>query len=149
MSFDENLTSPPYYPVKLVEDEHMTQEFKDSLYRMMSESTVQAAKNTDKLLFGAVKQILTEHGIHNTYVLNEDFIVEAIREKMERNSATKSPIEKSGKWLDAGWDGDSSWQIDGRGHCWHVFRCSECGAQLCGSPKTPYCHMCGARMDGE
>lgn len=94
MGFDENLTSPPYYPVKLVEDEHMTPEFKDNLYRLMAESTVQVAKNTDKLLFGAVKQILTEHGIHNTYVLNEDFIVEAIREKMERNSATKSPFEE-------------------------------------------------------
>lgn len=87
MNPDTNKTATPLYPAALVVQEHMSEDFKDRLYRMMFESTVRVAKGTDDLLFGAVKQVLTEHGIRNEYVLNEDFIVAAIREKLERGAA--------------------------------------------------------------
>lgn len=51
-----------------------------------------------------------------------------------------------GRWVDKGWDGDFSWQIDGRGACWKVFECSACGSRG-GSYKSHYCPNCGAKMD--
>lgn len=54
---------------------------------------------------------------------------------------------RRGRWLDKGWDGDFSWQIDGRGSCWRVYECSECQCKT--SAKTDYCPNCGARMDKE
>lgn len=54
---------------------------------------------------------------------------------------------RHGYWIDKGWDGDFSWRIDGRGNCWHVYECSECKSQICGSPKTEWCSYCGAKMD--
>ena len=54
---------------------------------------------------------------------------------------------RHGKWLDKGWDGDFSWQIDGRGSCWRVYECSECQCKT--SAKTDYCPNCGALMDGK
>lgn len=56
---------------------------------------------------------------------------------------------KHGAWIDKGWDGDRSWRIDGRGNCWHVYECSECGYQLKGCAATDFCSKCGAKMDGE
>lgn len=52
-----------------------------------------------------------------------------------------------GKWVDKGWDGDFSWRIDGHGNCWKVIQCSVCEMNLCGGKETPYCPMCGAKMD--
>ena len=52
---------------------------------------------------------------------------------------------RHGRWLDKGWDGDFSWQIDGRGSCWRVYECSECQCKT--SAKTDYCPNCGTRMD--
>lgn len=54
---------------------------------------------------------------------------------------------RHGRWLDKGWDGDFSWQIDGRGSCWRVYECSECQCKT--SAKTDYCPNCDARMDKE
>lgn len=54
---------------------------------------------------------------------------------------------RHGRWLDKGWDGDFSWQIDGRGSCWRVYECSKCQCKT--SAKTDYCPNCGARMDKE
>lgn len=54
---------------------------------------------------------------------------------------------KNGKWIDKGWDGDMFWQIDGRGRCWRVKECSECGYRLCGQAETKYCGGCGAKME--
>ncbi len=54
---------------------------------------------------------------------------------------------KCGSWINKGWDGDFSWRIDGRGNCWEVIECSECGEKSCGGPLTAYCPHCGAKMD--
>lgn len=52
-----------------------------------------------------------------------------------------------GVWIDKGWDGDFSFQIDWRGNCWRVFECSLCGKES-RSP-SPYCQHCGAKMSCE
>lgn len=131
MNHAADKTAPPLYPAELVEQEHMSEDFKDRLYHMMFESTVRVAKGTDDLLFGAVKQVLTEHGIRNEYVLNEDFIVAAIREKMERGAAAH--------WVDTG-------ETDDDGN--RVVRCSGCSHRDKQSPSipVPYCWYCGAKM---
>ena len=60
-----------------------------------------------------------------------------------------APVEvRHGRWIDKGWDGDTNWQIDGRGSCWRVHECSECNAQL-KMETTIYCPNCGALMDKE
>ena len=55
---------------------------------------------------------------------------------------------RHGWWIDKGWDGDTNWQIDGRGSCWRVHECSECNAQQ-KMETTNYCPYCGALMDKE
>ena len=70
-------------------------------------------------------------------------------EAIENAPAVDAEPVRHGRWNDLGWDGDSSWQIDGRGRCWHVYACSECDARNCGGPKTKYCPVCGAKMDAD
>lgn len=53
---------------------------------------------------------------------------------------------RHGRWIDKGWYGDSSWQIDGRGNCWRVHECSECNVEK-KRETTKYCPHCGAKMD--
>ena len=57
------------------------------------------------------------------------------------------PEPKEGHWIDKGWNGDWAWQIDGRGNCWRVIECSECGKSV--SVESNYCPHCGADMRGE
>lgn len=68
-----------------------------------------------------------------------------------RNNLEVTPVEvevvRHGKWIDRGWDGDFSWQIDGRGSCWRVYECSECQCRT--KRETDYCPSCNARMDKE
>ena len=59
---------------------------------------------------------------------------------------TIQPEPQEGHWIDKGWDGDWAWQIDGRGNCWRVIECSECGKGV--SVESNYCPHCGARMKG-
>ena len=47
-------------------------------------------------------------------------------------------------WIDAGWDGDLNWQIDGRGNCWHLWRCSHCFAES--KKASKFCPECGFKM---
>ena len=54
---------------------------------------------------------------------------------------------KEGHWIDKGWDGDWAWQIEGRGNCWRVIECSECGKSV--SVESNFCPHCGADMRGE
>lgn len=60
---------------------------------------------------------------------------------------TVQPEPKEGHWIDKGWNGDWAWQIDGRGNCWRVIECSECGKRV--STGSNYCPHCGAKMRGE
>ena len=54
---------------------------------------------------------------------------------------------KEGHWIDKGWSGDWAWQTDGRGNCWRVIVCSECGKSV--SVESNYCPHCGVKMKGE
>lgn len=51
---------------------------------------------------------------------------------------------REGHWIDKGWSGDWAWQTDGRGNCWRVIGCSECGKNV--SVESNYCPHCGAKM---
>lgn len=74
-------------------------------------------------------------------------LFETMRNELDTVPAADVVEVRRGYWIDKGWDGDFSWQIDGRGNCWHVYECSECKSQICGSPKTEWCSYCGAKMD--
>ncbi len=58
--------------------------------------------------------------------------------------ANVKPVVR-GEWIDGGWEGDKAFQIDGRGNCWHVSKCSVCGFKKKGA-KSNYCPNCGADM---
>ena len=62
---------------------------------------------------------------------------------------SREQVEKvrRGEWVDKGWDGDFSWKIDGRGHCWKVIECSQCQCKV--SAQTNFCPNCGALMTDE
>lgn len=51
---------------------------------------------------------------------------------------------REGYWIDKGWSGDWAWQTDGRGNCWRVIGCSECGKNV--STESNYCPHCGVKM---
>lgn len=57
---------------------------------------------------------------------------------------TIQPEPHEGYWIDKGWNGDWAWQIDGRGNCWRVIECSECGKRVL--VESNYCPHCGAKM---
>ena len=57
------------------------------------------------------------------------------------------PEAQEGHWIDKGWNGDWAWQIDGRGNCWRVIECSECGKSV--SVESNYCPNCGAKMSNQ
>ena len=99
-----------------------------TVYGFTSQAAVAFAKGTDEMLLDAIIQKAKEHGITDLYVLNEDFIVSAIREKMERESE-----RPHGRY-------------DG-------FCCSNCGRPVAtdcwggGMDANNYCYFCGAKMD--
>lgn len=47
-------------------------------------------------------------------------------------------------WISAGWDGDLNWQIDGRGNCWRLWRCSHCFTDS--KKASRFCPECGFEM---
>lgn len=60
-------------------------EWADStVYSMTKHAAVAFAKGTDQLLLDAIIQKAKENGITDLYVLNEDFILSALKEKLER-----------------------------------------------------------------
>lgn len=72
---------------------------------------------------------------------------EAVPVEYLKNLPTIQPEPKEGHWIDKGWDGDWAWYADGRGNCWRVIECSECGKGV--SVESNYCPHCGAYMRGE
>lgn len=57
-----------------------------TVYAMTKHAAVAFAKGTDQMILDAIIQKAKENGITDLYVLNEDFILAAIREKMEREA---------------------------------------------------------------
>lgn len=56
-----------------------------TVYAMTKHAAVAFAKGTDEMLINAIIEKAKENGITDLYVLNEDFILQAIKEKMERD----------------------------------------------------------------
>lgn len=54
---------------------------------------------------------------------------------------------RHGTWIDMGWHGDWQWETDGRGNCWHLWKCNRCDGKV--KVKTDFCPHCGAKMDKE
>ena len=84
-----------------------------------------------------------EDDIHTLYATAQMMAIDALlpvsREQVEK--------VRRGEWVDKGWDGDFSWKIDGRGHCWKVIECSQCQCKV--SVQTNFCPNCGAPMTDE
>ena len=84
-----------------------------------------------------------EDDIHTLYATAQMMAIDALlpvsREQVEK--------VRRGEWVDKGWDGDFSWKIDGRGHCWKVIECSQCQCKV--SVQTNFCPNCGALMTDE
>ena len=53
-------------------------------------------------------------------------------------------VKPEAHWIDAGWDGDYAWQIDGRGNCWHLWKCSHCFTES--KKASRFCPECGFEM---
>ena len=62
----------------------------NGIYKMVGKVAAIFADQTDKMLMDAIIQEARANGITELYVLNKDFILSAIREKMERE-AKKEP----------------------------------------------------------
>lgn len=69
---------------------------------------------------------------------------EAVPVEYLKRLPTIQPKPHEGHWIDKGWSGDWAWQTDGRGNCWRVIGCSECGKNV--STESNYCPHCGAKM---
>ena len=54
-------------------------------YSFEKKVAVEFVKSTERFLLQSIIQRAQENGITDLYVLNEDFVMEAIREKMERD----------------------------------------------------------------
>ena len=54
---------------------------------------------------------------------------------------------RHGTWIDMGWHGDWQWETDGRGNCWHLWKCNRCDGKV--KIKTDFCPNCGAKMDAQ
>ena len=99
------------------------------LYRMVREQMMVFAKETDKMLLDAIIKKAKENGITDLYALNDDFIIAAIREKMEREA--EKPRRR--------WEPitDPYGNLEG-------WLCS-CGRET--KEMSNYCPNCGAKMD--
>lgn len=71
-----------------------------------------------------------------------------VHAKRENCKVSTQPERKKGKWIDKGWSWDMSYQIDGRGNCWHEWECSGCEFVTKGA-KWKYCPNCGCDMRSE
>ena len=90
----------------------------------------------------ALREYVLKHSLDNGWTGG---ILEAL--DAVKDLPTAQPEQKEGHWIDKGWDGDWAWQTDGRGNCWRVIECSECGKSVL--VESNYCPNCGAKMKGE
>jgi len=89
-----------------------------------------------------LREYVLKHSLDNGWTGG---ILEALDAVKDSPPAQPEPHE--GYWIDKGWNGDWAWQIDGRGNCWRVIECSECGKRVL--VESNYCPNCGAKMKGE
>ena len=55
-------------------------------YRIEKKVAVEFLRKTERFLLQSIIQWAQENGITDLYVLNEDFVMDAIREKLEREA---------------------------------------------------------------
>lgn len=102
----------------------------DSLiYNMVMKRAVEFVNSTDRFLTDAIIARARENGITDLYVLDEGFIMAAIREKQEKETPDYwipfIPPLSAGNTL---------------------YRCPRCG-KTSGEDPTPYCPQCGKRLE--
>ena len=117
-----------------------------TIYGFAQKAAVAFVKATDDMITDAIIKKAKENGITDLYVLNEDFILAAIREKMERESE-----RPHGHW--EWFDEESGNPIDGQEREWG-WSCSACKDTLKDEyddpdnpPRFNYCPNCGTKMD--
>ena len=57
----------------------------DDFFTLSKKLMVEVVKTTDQAIVSAIIEAAKRNGITDLYVLNEDFVMAAIREKMERD----------------------------------------------------------------
>lgn len=66
----------------------------NSIYSLVRKQMVAFVKETDRFLAQAIIEKARENGVTDLYALNEDFIISAILEKVERETAEKEGSSK-------------------------------------------------------
>lgn len=102
----------------------------DSLiYNMVMKQAVEFVNSTDRFLMDAIIERVRKNGITDLYVLDEGFIMAAIREKQEK--------ETPDYWIPF---------IPPLSAGNTMYRCPRCG-KTSGEDPTPYCPQCGKRLE--
>lgn len=100
-----------------------------SIYNMVMNRAVEFVNLTDRFLTDAIIERARKNGITDLYVLDEGFIMAAIREKREKETPDYwipfIPPLSAGNTL---------------------YRCPRCG-KTSGEGPTPYCPQCGKRLE--
>lgn len=102
-------------------------------------TSIELVKFFDKAMVNAIINKAIENGITDLFVLNEDFILSALREKMVRDGNKKRIIDLeawTAKWKrkESPWNG-------------YTMVCSKCGGTIKSlSGQMPFCPACGRAM---
>lgn len=133
-----------------------------SPYTIQMRSAVAFTRETDRMILDSIVQKAKENGITDLYVLNEDFILGAIREKMDRESkdADVEPVVHGTPMLryrPERFERYEEYGLNDKGEMLYLKRvfvdeknyamyCPACGKRLCSRFKN-FCPNCGAKMD--
>ena len=113
--------------------------------KLLELPTAQPQSTTGQLNDGARSTAQSTNLIDRQQAIDALDCISGVEEVL-RSLPPAQPEPKEGHWIDKGWNGDWAWQIDGRGNCWRVIECSECGKGV--SVESNYCPHCGAKMKG-
>lgn len=130
-------TEPSKEPILRLQLNPMPQvQEKGSMCHVLWKFAVQRARSLDKLVLQEITAAALDAGITDLYILNEPFIVAAIREKMEREGLAKPKDEP----IPPCEDDDPSIMFCGRCRSGEYLH-NEDGA------RNAYCGQCGQKID--